>query len=317
MLVLNDLLRHVGIDPRDVNVILHSPCEQGRGGDLKTIMPTLPRTRPRAVMVYNAILGGGATRALAQGRAYAAAFTQADDSMNGGRRRMLFLGLYRNPGKRMRPHAEVMADLDVAWLNREFGYLGDPASHPADHAWPWFDLEPDNRLSDMPGRLVVAARLTPSYVRKAENLDASVAAILETSTFDAPPPDWREMAATAAFVRVMPPGWASKLAEWRGVYLITDEADGARHVGSACGAENMLGRWRAHVAGPRGITAELRRRETSRFRFSILEPMSPAATAEEVIAREQTWMERLHTRRFGLNAGGPSRAGENDAQAPA
>ena len=31
---------------------------------------------------------------------------------------------------------------------------------------------------------------------------------------------------------------------------------------------------------------------------------------EEVIALEQTWMERLHTRRFGLNAAGLSRAGD-------
>jgi len=96
--------------------------------------------------------------------------------------------------------------------------------------------------------------------------------------------------------------WAARLREWRGVYLITDETDGARYVGSAHGQDNLLGRWQAHVARDRGITRELARWDPANFRFSILERVSPAMAADEVITLEHDWMNRLHTRRHGLNA---------------
>jgi hypothetical protein len=92
------------------------------------------------------------------------------------------------------------------------------------------------------------------------------------------------------------------LREWRGVYLIVDQTDGARYVGSAYGADNLLGRWRAHVQGDQGITAKLRARNPAHFHFAILERMAPDDPAEDVIAREMTWIARLDTRRHGLNA---------------
>jgi len=100
----------------------------------------------------------------------------------------------------------------------------------------------------------------------------------------------------------LPQNWAARLREWRGVYLITDETDGARYVGSAYGQENLLGRWQAHVARDRGVTRDLARRDPVNFRFSILERVSPDMAADEVIALEHDWMDRLHTRRYGLNA---------------
>ena len=76
-------------------------------------------------------------------------------------------------------------------------------------------------------------------------------------------------------VQEMPPGWAARLREWRGIYLILDESDGARVCRRGFGEENLLGRWRAHFAREAGVTAGLADRDPSRFRFSILERVSP------------------------------------------
>ncbi len=100
----------------------------------------------------------------------------------------------------------------------------------------------------------------------------------------------------------MRPGWAARLREWRGIDLVLDRADGARYAGSAYGETNRLGRWLAHVVRDAGVTVQLAARDPARFAFSILERLSPDMEARDVIAREPSWMARLHTRAFGLNA---------------
>ncbi|MBL4559231.1 MAG: hypothetical protein JKP98_25855 [Rhodobacteraceae bacterium] len=40
---------------------------------------------------------------------------------------------------------------------------------------------------------------------------------------------------TGLELRALPASWAPVLREWRGVYLIVDQTDGARYVGSAYG----------------------------------------------------------------------------------
>ena len=120
-------------------------------------------------------------------------------------------------------------------------------------------------------------------------------------SFSPPPPDWRDFAVTTDELRLLPRDWAARLAGWRGVYLITDERDGSRYVGSAYGAENLLGRWRAHVAKDKGVTVELGQRDPGSFRFSILQLLLHDAEASEVQALEANWKTRLHTRTWGLN----------------
>ena len=286
----------MGIDPRDVNVMLHSPRE----GDLLTLMPSLVKTRRNAVEAYQATHSKPAERALSQGRPFAASFVKASRERELGRSRMLFIGMYRNHGGRLRSHTDIWAEPEVRWMHSRFGGGAEFVDADPERNWVWSDLAIDT-LAEVEGRLVILARLTQSYLRRAENLDAPVAAIHEVGVFDSPPPPWREMVVSAAMVQEMPPGWAARLREWRGIYLILDESDGARYVDAAYGEENLLGRWRAHVAGEAGLTAGLADRDPSRFRFSILERVSPDMPVEEVTALEQTWMRRLHTMAHGLN----------------
>lgn len=201
----------------------------------------------------------------------------------------------------MRTHADIMDEPEVQWLYRSFGAFDDMAEASPERTHRWFHLVSDDRLVDLQGRLLIAARLTQNYIRLAENLDAPVLAIHETGAFDAPPPDWREMQLSAAVIQELPQGWAARLREWRGIYLITDTVDGARYVGSAYGADNLLGRWQQHVAGARGVTVGLATRASNGFRFSILERLSPDMEPEEVVRREHTWIRRLDTVAHGLN----------------
>ena len=279
-IAFNDLLHLAGIAPEEVNVMLHSPNE-GRG-DLQALLPSLARTRRPAVEAYCAYHSAGAERTLMNGRPLIAVFAKAAREREFGRSRMVFIGMFRNEGCRRRSHVELMADPEIRWLYERFGAASWFATGRADLHHRWFDLTPVDALSDLQGRLLILVRLSPNYVRRGENLDAPVAM-------------------GAATVQEMPPGWAAKLREWRGIYLITDESDGARYVGAAYGEENLVGRWRAHVAGERGATVGLADRDPSTFRFAILERVSPDMPVEDVTALEQTWMTRLHTRSHGLN----------------
>jgi hypothetical protein len=295
-LTLQDVLRAEGIAPEDVSVMLHSPSDR----EFSMLLPGLARTRRGIVEAYSAMHSANAEAALRKGRPWVTVFLRTE-LRRGNVTAMLFLGLYENRGSRLRTHAEIRAEPDVAWICENRNEYIEFREGRGDLSHRWFDLSQSARLADLQGRLVIGVRLTPNYVRRGEKLEGPVWAIQGENTFDAPPPDWRRLTLSAGVVDVLPPGWAARLREWRGIYLIVDEVDGARYVGSACGKDGLLGRWRAHVAGDHGVTVGLADRDPRRFRFSILERTSPDAPADEVTRLEQTWMERLHTIRWGLN----------------
>lgn len=99
----------------------------------------------------------------------------------------------------------------------------------------------------------------------------------------------------------LPPPWSTILAQWRGVYFVYDTKRQAGYVGSACGAENILGRWLDYARSGHGNKRELRASDPNDLRFSILQRTSPDLDLQEIVALEATWKERLHTREFGLN----------------
>ena len=84
-------------------------------------------------------------------------------------------------------------------------------------------------------------------------------------------------------------------------YLIYDVERRAGYVGSACGQDNIIGRWRAYAETGHGGNKELRDSDPANLRFSILERTSPDLSGEDIVALEGSWKKRLHTREFGLN----------------
>jgi hypothetical protein len=288
----NDILRSVGISPDRVNVMLHSPRER----EFAKVLPTLVHTRRAALDQYQSTHNAPAESALKKGRPFVAVFVKI------GHERLVFAGLYQNKGWNEQTVAAILARPEAQFLLKTYGIYRDEALGDRVRKVAVFDLVLTETLQDLIGRLVIGTALTQTYLRLAEKFPAAVLAIQEKGIAETPPPHWRDISATSAFLAAIPQGWAMMLSQWRGVYLILDETDGARYVGSAYGEDtNLLRRWQEHIAGDFGVTAKLKARKPINFRFSILERVSPDMPAAEVIALEHTWTKRLQTVKFGLN----------------
>lgn len=291
-----DLLKKAGIDPMDVNILLHSPK-----GYLGEVMPALVGKQLELLEAYQATHNRPAERALCGGRKFTAVFLKVRGQTSEGLTKLVFVGLYENNGAVKRTHEEIRAEPQMARLRSEFGVDAECDHFTPEQERLWFQFDLTERFEKLRGRLVIGARLTQSYVRLAENLEAPVVAINEMAIYEQTPPSWRDFVVSSAMVKNMPTSWADMLRRWRGIYLIVDEMDGERYVGAAYGEDNLLGRWRQHVAGERGITVGLETRYTDKFRFSILELLAPEAESKDVLICEAGWKRRLHTMEHGLN----------------
>ena len=214
-----------------------------------------------------------------------------------------FAGLYEVAGWTFRSAEELDADPDRHEVMKRFrseSYTAR-AKRTGRPGREVFDLRPLPKLGELRGRLVVARPAGRAYMRLAENCLLPVVQVDREARFVPSAPGWDEFIVTGTEIRGLPLSWAARLREWRGVYLIVDQSDGARYVGSAYGEVNLLGRWSIHVAGDLGVTAELVNRDPAGFRFSILELVAPTAPPDVVTKLEASWKQRLDTRAWGLN----------------
>lgn len=253
----------------------------------------LASAEPDILEAYQSVHNSNATATL-RDRSYMASFVRIE------RGTLALFGVFRRVSVDDVPRAEIVANPHVARLIGEFDALQELVSKPGEN-WPWITFERTEHLVEYVGRLQIRPRLTPNYVRRAENLDAEIVALSEASDLTGVAPEWRETVLSGPEIRTLPGNWAVRLREWRGIYLIIDETDGQKYVGSAYGQNNLLGRWRDHVAGEQGVTKNLMTRDPINFRFSILERVSPDLPQEDVVQLERTWMKRLDTINNGLN----------------
>lgn len=100
--------------------------------------------------------------------------------------------------------------------------------------------------------------------------------------------------------------WKTALQNQKGIYLITDIANGKLYVGAACGEYMLLGRWRAYVESGHGGNVNLKPLPfdyiKQNFRYSILDIYKSTTDDRVIIERELWWKDLLQTRRFGYNA---------------
>lgn len=113
-----------------------------------------------------------------------------------------------------------------------------------------------------------------------------------------------------AFVRLvdevpsLPNGWQQVLRSVKGVYLLVDVDSGQQYVGSAKGADSLLGRWMNYAAGGDGGDVALKavaRDGRRNYQVSVLEVVdenTPDYTIEQI---ESYWKNKLLSREFGLN----------------
>jgi hypothetical protein len=167
----------------------------------------------------------------------------------------------------------------------------------------WFDLTPMDLYASWKGKLIVGwSPPERSWWRRAHRNEFPVYAILEDSALDAAMPAWDAIDLTWEELHVLPTRWKSTLSQWRCIYYIFDTSDGKGYVGSAYGADNLLGRWLDYAKSGHGGNRLLRQRNRKHFRFTILERVSPDMDADDIIRIEDSWKQRLHTRQpHGLN----------------
>lgn len=294
---LSAFLNEVGIARAEVTLLLHNTTLE----PLRSQLAWMAAHRPDLFAAYQSVHNDNVTATL-RNRPLVASFVPRAPG------RHLFVGLFRIEQAEPEPRAMIYENPVFGELEQDFGATDVGPDHARDGGEQRrFYFAKDERMSALEGRIEVQTpadrngRPLRSYALRCDRIDPDIAALYPHPMNAPAMPDWRALVIFPGRLRNLPADWALRLAEWRGVYLITDKSDGARYVGAAYGADNLLSRWRQHVAGEVGITRKLRERRTENFLFSILELTAPTAQPDEVIALEATWKTRLHTREWGLN----------------
>jgi hypothetical protein len=146
----------------------------------------------------------------------------------------------------------------------------------------WFDLELLPFYSEWKGKLIVDwPPPERSWWRRAHRNRMPIHAVLEESAFDTAIQRWDELDLTWNQLGILSRRLQAKFSEWRGIYYIFDTSDAKGYVGSSYGTENLLGRWRQYGASGHGGNSLLRKRDPHKFRFTILELVSPTMPPEK------------------------------------
>jgi hypothetical protein len=287
VLDFKSLLTQVDLDPVQTLIVRHVPVEKS----LKRVLPWLVVDRPELWLAYQQIQWASLEKAMTKAR-YIASFIGQDPA------RGTFAGLYRIGDHRVLDLAGYQSfpgntELEALGMTGRQAEMGDCLA---------FDLEPLDHWREWVGRLTVRwPQPYQNWWRWASRATFPVDTIDSESRFVRGMPDWQDIVLTHAELHSLPASWRSALSQWRGVYLIYDTVLRSGYVGSACGADNIHGRWRDYARSGHGGNRELKHSRPDDLRFSILQRTSPDLEAAEVIRLEASWKERLHTREFGLN----------------
>lgn len=102
----------------------------------------------------------------------------------------------------------------------------------------------------------------------------------------------------------LPNGWQQVLRSVKGVYLLVDVDSGQQYVGSAKGADSLLGRWMDYAAGGDGGDVALKaaaRGGPRHYQVSVLEVVDQNTPDDTIEQIEAYWKSKLLSREFGLN----------------
>ncbi len=103
----------------------------------------------------------------------------------------------------------------------------------------------------------------------------------------------------------LPNGWQQVLRSVKGVYLLVDVESGQQYVGSAKGADSLLGRWMNYAVGGDGgdvaLKAAASRDGRRNYQVSVLEVVDENTPDDTIEQIESYWKRKLLSREFGLN----------------
>ncbi|PLX35494.1 MAG: hypothetical protein C0605_09820 [Hyphomicrobiales bacterium] len=211
----------------------------------------------------------------------------------------LFLGVWRIDGE-VRPHSRA-PESQLALVER--------------FNWPpegsYYTLTELEAFKELSTRLVIDwGKAAVSWVQK--NTSKSVVAIF-------PPHSIAEFESYAATLLMREDlvemsrnptnnhTWHRALRSVNGIYCITDMRNGRNYVGSAYGKDGIWGRWSDYAENGHGgnkLLLELIEKKpdaVDHLQFSILEILPANSTADDAVAKENLWKQKLGSRIGGYN----------------
>ena len=273
MLTFNDLLTLEGVDPVQVRLVRH----QDR--------------RLRAGRLYEAWLNDRVSFEAYQGAQVRDIFpmdTVLASFIVTDARKTVFVGMYRVDGVGNYPPGTTDALLNSD-VSGQFKY----------------DLQPLDVLSDYRDKLAIEWGLgTRAWVQRAANQAKPVIEIAEQ--YEPKFPGFRSFTRLVDDVPTLPSGWQQVLRSVKGVYLLVDVETGQQYVGSAKGAESLLGRWLDYATDGHGGNLGLKeatRKGRRMYQVSVLEVVDENTPDETIEQTESYWKSKLLSREFGLNLG--------------
>ncbi len=279
-LKFNMLLADEGIDPADVRLLRHQTTEL----DGRTPY-SLWRDNREGFESYQSTQSP-ARRSWFRG-SYWASFVAPPDG------RTLFAGLYS---------VRLVDTLPVGKIDP---FHGRPIG--GDKGWTHYDqyeCVQVSQLSEYVGRLSVhwgdSKSAFRSWVQRADQQDKPIVELARVFREDEFP-GFTRLVRPLSEIETMPPSWREALRATSGVYLLACPKTREHYVGSAYGVDGFLGRWREYVSTNHGGNVGLKARDPSNWIVSVLEVAGSAASDAEILAMEETWKLKLHSRDMGLN----------------
>jgi hypothetical protein len=163
-----------------------------------------------------------------------------------------------------------------------------------------YELNPDSRLDEFIGKLIIDwGPGFRSWVQRAGRREKRVLELRREIREDEFPGYLRFVTKLSELER-LPSRWKDLLTQAKGVYVITCPRDKEHYVGSAGGREGFFGRWMQHLTIG-GDAVQFEKREPSEYLISILQVVGSDIIDEEIVRIEQVWMDKLQSRRMGLN----------------
>ena len=271
MLTFNDILTLEGIDVATVRLVRHQDARLGVGR-----LYGAWRNEREAFETYQSIQ----RRNIFPVGDLLASFVVTED------RKTVFVGMYQVDGVGACPLGSIdpLLKHDVSGLVK--------------YELSWVDA-----LTSYRDMLVIDwGPGTRSWVQRAANKPKPVLEI--TQQYEPRFPGFRVFSHMIDDVPSLPNGWKQVLRSVKGVYLLVDIESGQQYVGSAKGAESLLGRWLNYATDGHGGNVALKaaaQRRRKKYQVSVLEVVDENTPDDTIEQIESNWKRKLLSREFGLN----------------
>ena len=270
-LTFNSILEIIGIDPRDVRLLRHTPYRYfGR------TLYTLWRDSHPDFLKYQSIQNVKARERL--NSPYWASFVVTPT------RSVMFVGLFKVERTGSWPEGSIdpVTNDDVSGFDRYEQTLVEASASYIGRVF-----------IDWGGSAV-------TWAQRAHNQPKPILEITRVFQEEAFP-GYTRFIANLSSVETLPLGWLAALRAARGIYLLTCPRTKEQYVGSASGEDGFLGRWLSYSRDGHGGNVALKSRDPSDYQVSILEVCGSSLTAEEINRTEAMWKAKLQSREMGLN----------------